>query len=64
MPGTVVIVAASVGQLVNEGEVMAVIEAMKMQHEIVAPVAGRVGEVAVSVGAAVDAGAVLVVLEP
>ncbi|MBI1844995.1 MAG: ATP-grasp domain-containing protein [Actinobacteria bacterium] len=64
MPGTVVIVAVSVGQLVSEGEVMAVIEAMKMQHEIVAPVAGRVGEVAVSVGAAVDAGAVLVVLEP
>ncbi len=64
MPGTVVIVAASVGQLVSEGEVMAVIEAMKMQHEIVAPVAGRVGEVAVSVGTAVDAGAVLVVLEP
>jgi acetyl/propionyl-CoA carboxylase alpha subunit len=63
MPGTVVSVEVSVGDEVVAGQLLAVIEAMKMEHQITAPVAGRVTAVLVEVRQAVDAGAVLVVVE-
>jgi propionyl-CoA carboxylase alpha chain len=63
MPGTVIRVLAEVGAQVAKGAPLVVLEAMKMEHEIVAPADGVVAEVRVESGAAVDAGAVLVVLE-
>ncbi len=63
MPGTVVRVMAEVGADVPKGTPLLVLEAMKMEHEIVAPADGVVTEVRVEKGAAVDAGAVLVVLD-
>jgi acetyl-CoA carboxylase carboxyltransferase component/biotin carboxyl carrier protein len=62
LTGTVVSVAVSPGQLVAAGEELLVLEAMKMEHEVRAQVAGRVAGVQVGVGATVTAGAVLVVL--
>ena len=62
MPGTVVRVDAVVGALVAAGEVLAVLEAMKMEHTITAAVAGVVAEVRVHAGQVVAAGAVLVVV--
>ncbi|HUR78194.1 MAG TPA: biotin carboxylase N-terminal domain-containing protein [Acidimicrobiales bacterium] len=62
MPGTVVRVEVAVGDTVTAGQVLVVIEAMKMEHRIAAPVDGVVAEVDVSAGAAVDNGQVLVVL--
>ena len=62
MPGTVVRVEVSVGDHVEQGQVLVVIEAMKMEHRITAPVDGVVAEVDVSAGDAVDNGQVLVVL--
>jgi propionyl-CoA carboxylase alpha chain len=64
MPGTVVRVTAGLGEQVTEGQVVAVLEAMKMEHRIVAPVGGTVAELAVAQGQQVEAGAVLAVITP
>jgi propionyl-CoA carboxylase alpha chain len=63
MPGTVVRVAADPGAAVSAGEVLVVLEAMKMEHAVAAPADGRVSEVRVAVGQVVDTGAVLAVVE-
>ena len=62
LAGTVVSVAAGPGHPVAPGDELLVIEAMKMEHEVRAQVAGLVHEVPVAVGATVQAGAVLVLL--
>ena len=62
MPGKVLSIAASVGQTVRAGECLLVIEAMKMENEIVAPQGGTVKQILVSQGTAVDTGDVLAVL--
>ena len=63
MPGKVLRVAVGVDDHVTEGEVMVVMEAMKMEHTLRAPHAGRVTEVRYQAGNQVEAGAVLVVIE-
>ena len=63
MPGTVVRVDAAVGDHVEAGAVILVIEAMKMEHAIHAPAAGIVTELPITVGTQVDSGSVLAVLE-
>jgi propionyl-CoA carboxylase alpha chain len=63
MPGTVVRVEVAAGASVRAGQALVVIEAMKMEHQVVAPVDGTVREVAAVVGQAVDAGALLVILD-
>ena len=62
MPGTVMSVKVSAGQSVKKGDVLVVLEAMKMENEIFAPCDGTVAAVNVSNGEAVDSGKVLVVL--
>jgi len=57
--GTVVKVAVAPGQAVAAGDLLLVIEAMKMENEILAPAAGTVAELAVTTGAAVQVGALL-----
>ncbi len=64
MPGSVRVVAVSVGQQVERGQTLVVMEAMKMEHTIVAPEAATVSEVRCAVGDQVDNGQILVVLEP
>jgi biotin carboxyl carrier protein len=59
----VVRVLVEVGQEVEEGQAVVVIEAMKMQNELKSPKAGRVSRVVVGVGDAVGSGDVLVVVE-
>ena len=62
MPGTILDVKVAVGQKVNAGDTLAVLEAMKMENEIPAPKAGTVAQVNVTKGATVNAGDVLVVI--
>jgi propionyl-CoA carboxylase alpha chain len=62
MPGTVVRVDVRRGDAVRAGQVLVVLEAMKMEHQVRAPSDGRVAELSVSVGQAVDQGAVLAVV--
>ena len=60
VPGTVAAVAVAAGDPVTEGQTLVILEAMKMEHRIVADADGVVDEVLVSVGQSVDAHQVLV----
>ena len=62
MPGNILKVAVSQGQTVKEGDLLVVLEAMKMENEIFAPKSGTVAQVLVSKGSSVDTGATMVVL--
>ena len=62
MPGTILKVNVTAGQAVKEGDLLVVLEAMKMENEIFAPKAGTVAQVLVSKGSTVDTGATQVVL--
>jgi acetyl-CoA/propionyl-CoA carboxylase biotin carboxyl carrier protein len=63
LQGTVLRVNVEQGQEVEEGAVVCVIEAMKMENEITAPLAGKVEELSVSEGAAVGAGDAIAVIK-
>lgn len=60
MPGTILDIKVSQGQDVKEGDVVAVLEAMKMENEIVAPAAGKISSINVNKGASVESGDVIV----
>ena len=62
MPGTVVRVNAKVGDAVKKGDVLLVLEAMKMENDICAPADGKVLAVAAAQGASVATDEVLVTL--
>ncbi len=64
MPGLVKAVTATVGDKVEEGAALAMMEAMKMEHTLTAPRAGVIAAVNAAAGDQVDEGAVLVALEP
>jgi propionyl-CoA carboxylase alpha chain len=63
MHGAVLRVNAAAGERVERGAVVMVLEAMKMEHEILAPTAGTVAELPVAAGDQVEAGTVLAVIE-
>ena len=62
MPGNILKINVAQGQAVKEGDVLIVLEAMKMENEIVAPKAGSVAQIAVSKGQVVETGTPLVVI--
>lgn len=62
MPGKILEVKANVGQPVKKGEVLVILEAMKMENEIVAPQDGIVATINVAVGNSVESGDVLATL--
>ena len=64
MPGKVVKIAVKVGAAVEEGQGVVVLEAMKMENEIPAPISGVVTEIGVTEGETVEGGALLFVVEP
>jgi acetyl/propionyl-CoA carboxylase alpha subunit len=64
MPGLVTHVRVAVGDRVAAGEVLLVLEAMKMEQPVCAPAAGRVAELRAAEGEQVEAGRILAVIEP
>ena len=62
MPGKILNIKVSEGQAVKFGEVVVIMEAMKMETEIVAPADGTVSKILVKAGDSVDTGAALVAL--
>ncbi len=62
MPGTVLKVNVTAGQTVQAGELLVVLEAMKMENEIVSPVSGTVTQIIATKGASVETGAPLIVI--
>lgn len=60
MPGNILKVNVVVGQAVKEGDVLVILEAMKMENEIMAPQNGTVTQILVDKGATVETGAPLV----
>ena len=62
MPGKILNIKVSEGQAVKFGEVVVIMEAMKMETELVAPADGTVAQILVKAGDAVDTGAALVTL--
>lgn len=63
MPGNVTATHVEEGAVVELGQLLLILEAMKMEHRITAPVAGTIKQMRVSVGDQVDNGELLVVLE-
>lgn len=64
IPGKVVTVEVTVGQQVEEGQVVMILEAMKMQNEIQAPVSGTVTEIHCEEGQSIEANVPLLVITP
>jgi len=62
MPGTIVSVAVKAGDSVKKGDVLCILEAMKMENEISAPVGGVISSVSVKKGDAVESGNLLLVI--
>ena len=59
MPGNILSVNVAAGDAVKKGQVLMILEAMKMENEIMAPCDGTVTSVSVTKGAAVESGALL-----
>jgi len=62
MPGLIVEVRTAVGDIVEEGQTVVILESMKMQNELKAPRTGTVTQIAVNKGQTVEKGALLVVI--
>lgn len=60
MPGLLIKLLAAEGEAVEQGQVVAIVEAMKMEHSLRAPQSGRVEKISAAVGDTVDAGATIV----
>ena len=60
MPGNIISVKVSVGQTVKSGDVLCILEAMKMENEIMAPKDGKIVAVSATAGSTVNTGDVLV----
>ena len=59
MPGTILSVNVSVGDTVTQGDVLAILEAMKMENEVIAPADGVIGEILVNANDSVQSDQVL-----
>ena len=63
MPGNILDVKVAAGQAVKKGDVLLILEAMKMENEIMAPRDGKVAQVVCSKGSTVNTGDALIVLD-
>ncbi|GAA0981327.1 hypothetical protein GCM10009555_049290 [Acrocarpospora macrocephala] len=64
MPGTVLVVKAALGDRVQAGQPLLIVEAMKMEHTVTAPIAGTLAELPVRPGQQVTMDATLAAITP
>ena len=64
IPGKIVTIEVKSGELVEEGQVILILEAMKMQNEIQAPISGTVTSISCEEGQSIEANVPLVIIEP
>ena len=64
IPGKIISISVSEDDLVSEGDVIMILEAMKMQNEIQAPVSGKITELNCEPGDSIEANSPLMVIEP
>ena len=64
IPGKIVSVSVENGNLVSEGDVVLVLEAMKMQNEIQAPISGMITQMGCEPGDSIEANSPLLIIEP
>ncbi|MGL5436513.1 MAG: biotin/lipoyl-containing protein [Lachnospiraceae bacterium] len=63
MPGNIITVKVSDGQSIKKGDVLMILEAMKMENEIMAPCDGTIQSLSAAAGSAVTSGALLCVIQ-
>ena len=63
MPGTILAINVAAGDTVKRGQVLMVLEAMKMENEIMCPCDGKIASVNTSKGASVESGTLLCVIQ-
>ena len=63
IPGKIISVNIDIGDLVNEGDVLVILEAMKMQNEIVSPIKGIVKNINCKTGDSINANVPLIIVE-
>jgi biotin carboxyl carrier protein len=63
MPGKVIAILVAVGDTVEKGQGLVIVEAMKMENEVRSPIAGEVKEIKVKQGDTVEGGTTLVIVE-
>ena len=63
MPGTILSINVAAGDTVKRGQVLMILEAMKMENEIMCPCDGKIASVNTSKGAAVESGTLLCVIQ-
>tara|TARA_S200000501_G_scaffold220200_1_gene206583 strand:+ start:1739 stop:2149 length:411 start_codon:yes stop_codon:yes gene_type:complete len=64
IPGKIISISVRQDELVSEGDVIMILEAMKMQNEIQAPISGKITELNCEPGDSIDANSPLMVIEP
>ncbi len=64
IPGKIVSLSINAGDIVAEGDVIMILEAMKMQNEIQAPISGEITELNCRTGDSIEANSPLLVIEP
>jgi glutaconyl-CoA decarboxylase len=62
MPGNIIKINVTAGQQVKAGDVLVILEAMKMENEIAAPKDGTIAQIVTSKGATVETGSPLIVI--
>lgn len=63
MPGSIIDIKVNTGDRVNEGDLLILLEAMKMENEVTAPTSGIVKSINVQKGASVNTGDIMIVIE-
>jgi biotin carboxyl carrier protein len=63
IPGKIIVINNNIGDNVKEGDVLIILEAMKMQNEISAPISGKITEINCTTGGNIEANMPLIIIE-